>query len=303
VLAAVRDFLRDVPAEGTRSQRRTYLEEYLSFLATALNRAVDELTLDELVDEGNAAVWLAAAAQGVTRRRPGIEGPRTKAAVASQAARITTLNTISRYHGRPLDLAVPKTSRGDRLTVTEAHQVLRLLSGNRPLRMQQPTWERSVAVIAVVVATGASIADLHPLRTGDVELDRPVARVRVDGQWCVLDALSRAALGRWLDSRRAITGRLQGGRVEQLWVTTNAPRPRPGRPAEPPGLPASVRALESAHRNLVLATLGAPLRLEQFRSLPPSDRDRGGEHDGSQPLPGQERPGAGSLAASAAHAR
>ncbi|NEB06533.1 hypothetical protein G3I78_47070, partial [Streptomyces sp. SID13726] len=92
------------------------------------------------------------------------------------------------------------------------------------------------------------------------------------GEWYPVDAVSRAALTRWVATQRALTAGhlkvLNGGDVEELWVTTSPGRPRAGRPAPPAGLPAVVRTLEAAHRKLTSLALGSPLLLEQFCPLP-----------------------------------
>ncbi|MFF4409779.1 hypothetical protein [Streptomyces sp. NPDC001404] len=272
-------FLKTFENEGTRRQRRTYLEEYIAHLAAQQQCAPGKLRTADLLDEDNAVAWLLAARRGATRRRPGLQGPHANARRNSMAVRTVTLNTFSRFCGRPLDLQPPAPEFADRLTPVEAHRTLRLLAGHQPDGMTTATWERSVAVVAIAVCTHAGLADLHPMRLADLELDRPLPRARIGREWYPLDAVSRGALARWHATHQAMTSghlkALQGGDVEQLWVTTAPGRPRGGQPAPPPGLPAAVRTLAAAHRKLTATALGAPLLLEQFCSA--EDTGLGGQ--------------------------
>lgn len=108
------------------------------------------------------------------------------------------------------------------------------------------------------------------MRLTDIELEhRPLPRVRVSGHWYpIVDAAARRALERWSKTHQALTAghlkTLQGGDVQQLWVTTTPGRPRGGATAPPAGLPAAVRTLESAHRKLTATALGSPLLLDSF---------------------------------------
>lgn len=266
--SAVNRFLDTLRAEATRRQRRAYLEEYVSWLAGQRQCATGEVTTEMLLDEENVLAWLAAAQRGTTRRRPGLHGPAAPASVNSMAARTSSVNTFSRYCGRHLELRPPAPEFAERLSPTEAHRILRLLTGHHPAGMLEATWERSVALIALAVCTGQGMSALHPVRLADLETARSLPRVRVAGAWYPLDTVSRGALDRWLATHHALTAGhlkvLQGGRVEELWITTAPGRPRGGRPAAPAGLPAVIRTLESAHRKLTATALGVPLLLEQF---------------------------------------
>jgi hypothetical protein len=266
--AAVERFVASLRAASTRRLRRTYLDEYVAWLAEQQQCGTGQVTTGDLLDEENALAWLAAAQRGLTRRRPGLHGPTAPAATNSMAARTSSVNTFSRYCGRPLALRPPAAEFADRLTPTEAHRTLRLLAGHHPAGMLEATWERSVALIALAVCTGHGTTALHPMRLSDLELERPLPRARVAGGWYPLDAVSRDALARWKATHQALTAghlkALKGGRVEEVWITTAPGRPRDGRPAPPAGLPAAVRTLESAHRKLTATALGAPLLLEQF---------------------------------------
>ncbi|GGQ34563.1 hypothetical protein GCM10010266_67280 [Streptomyces griseomycini] len=266
--AAVERFVGTLRTEATRRQRRTYLDEYVAWLAEQRQCGTGQVTTEDLLDEQNALAWLAAARRGLTRRRPGLHGPTAPAAANSMAARTSSVNTFSRHYGRPLELPPPPPEFADRLTPTEAHRTLRLLAGHHPAGMLETTWERSVALIALAVCTGHGITALHPMRLPDLELERSLPRARVAGDWYPLDTVSRDALARWRTTHQALTAGhlkvLKGGRVEELWVTTAPGRPRGGRPAPPAGLPAAVRTLEAAHRKLTATALGTPLLLEQF---------------------------------------
>ncbi|MFE4634883.1 hypothetical protein ACFRJ1_16120 [Streptomyces sp. NPDC056773] len=266
--AAVAAFLASLPGQATRSLRRTYLQEYAAHLATALDRPETRLTLADLLDPAHAEAWLAEAARGGTRRRNSLRGPAAPASANSMAARTTTLNTFSAHTGHPLTLTVPKAEFAPRLTPTEAHRTLKLLTAHQPDGILTATWKRTTALIALAVTTGHGLGHLHRMTLDDLQLDRPLPRARTAGAWYPLDTTSRHALGRWHDTHHALTAghrkTLQGGDVHQLWVTTTPGRPRTGSPAPPAGLPAARRTLEAAHRRLVTLALGTPLLLEQF---------------------------------------
>ncbi|MER5302154.1 hypothetical protein ABT039_22225 [Streptomyces lasiicapitis] len=266
--AAAAKFITTLRAPATRRQRTAFLEEYTAWVAAFRRCGTSEVTTEDLLDEELALAWLAAAQRGATRRRRGLEGPTARAATNSMAARVSSLNAFSRWCGHPLELQPPAPEFADRLTPTEAHRTLRLLAGHQPAGMLEATWERSVALIAAAVCTGQGIAALHPMRLVDLELDRPLPRARVGGEWYPLDAVSRGALARWRTTHQALTAGhlkvLQGGDVAELWVTTAPGRPRGGQTAPPAGLPAAVRTLEAAHRKLTSTALGAPLLVEQF---------------------------------------
>ncbi|MDX3165789.1 hypothetical protein PV516_18565 [Streptomyces scabiei] len=277
--AAVAAFVDTLRAEATRRQRRAFLDEYVAWVADQGDGAVSKVTAQDLLDEENALAWLAAAQRGLTRRRPGLEGPTTRAAVNSMAARTSSINTFSRYCRHPLELQPPAPEFADRLTPTEAHRTLRLLSGHHPAGMLEATWERSVALIALAVCTGHGISALHPMRLPDLELERSLPRARVGTDWFPLDAVSRGAIARWKATHKALTAGhlkvLKGGNVEELWVTTAPGRPRGGQPAHPAGLPAAVRTLEAAHRKLTATALGAPLLFEQFCGVEDQEAESG----------------------------
>ncbi|MFD6534927.1 hypothetical protein [Streptomyces goshikiensis] len=265
---AVLTFIATLNAESTRRQRTAFLDEYVAWVASNRQCATSKVTTKNLLEEENALAWLAAAQRGATRRRPGLAGPSASASVNSMAARTSSVNVFSRWCGHPLDLVPPAPEFAARLTPTEAHRTLRLLSGHHPAGMTEAAWERSVALVALAVCSGHGIAALHPLRLGDLDLERTLPRARVSGEWYPVDAVSRGVLTRWRTTQQALTAGhlkvLQGGDVEELWVTTAPGRPRGGRAAPPAGLPAAVRTLEAAHRKLTSLALGAPLLVEQF---------------------------------------
>lgn len=266
--ASITAFLSSLPGESTRSLRRTYLQEYTAHLATTRGRREADLTLADLLDPAHATAWLDAAARGETRRRNSLRGPAAPASANAMAARTSTLNTFSAHAGHPLALTVPKPEFAPRLTPTEAHRTLRLLTAHQPEGILTSTWERTVALIALAVTTGHGLARLKPMTLDDLQLDRPLPRARTADAWYPLDTVSRHALARWHDTHHALTAghrkTLHGGDVHQLWVTTAPGRPRNGRTAPPAGLPAARRTLEAAHRRLVTLALGTPLLLEQF---------------------------------------
>ncbi|MFJ4781259.1 hypothetical protein [Streptomyces sp. NPDC088762] len=272
--AAVAAFLATVPGEATRALRRTYLQEYLAHLATARRCPEADLTRADLLDPARAEAWLTDAARGLTRRRNSLRGPSAPASANSMAARTSTLNTFSAHVGHPLALTVPKPEFAPRLSPTEAHRTLKLLTAHQPDGILASTWERTTALIALAVTTGHGLGHLHPMTLDDLQLDRPLPRVRAAGAWYPLDTVSRHALTRWHTTHHSLTAghrkTLQGGDVHQLWVTTTPGRPRGSRPAPPAGLPAARRTLEAAHRRLVTLALGTPLLLEQFCPADPA---------------------------------
>ncbi|MEU9998149.1 hypothetical protein [Streptomyces sp. NPDC050848] len=277
-LAAVTRFVESLTAASTRRQRNTFLQEYLAWIASIHGGSTSAVSTRDLLAEENAAGWLRAAERGSTRRRPGLHGPQSPASRNSMAARVSTLNAFSAFYGRPLGLQPPPAQFADPLSPAEAHRVLDALSRHQPAGMLQATWERSVAVIAVAMASGQGMSALHSMRLDDVDLEhRPLPRVRVRGRWHpIVDASVRRALERWSRTHQALTAghlkALQGGDVQQLWVTTAPGRPRGGVAAPPAGLPAAVRTLEAAHRKLTATALGSPLLLEQF-CIPENPQD------------------------------
>ncbi|MBW8092459.1 hypothetical protein [Streptomyces hygroscopicus] len=266
-LAAVEKFLENFANANTRNQRRTYLREYIAYLAASRQCAENQLTVGDLLHRLNIQDWMDAARRGATRRRLGARGPH--AAPSSMAARTTTVNTFSRFCGAPLRLSRPRIETVQRLTSLEAHRTLRLLAEHQPARMRVDVWERSVAVIALAVCTRRGLSDLHGMRLPDVDLDRVLPRARVTGEWYPLDVVSARVLTRWLLRHRELTARHDGrGRSDRLWVTTGPGRSGAGRRVAPAGFPARVRTLEAAHRKLTTQALGVPLRIEQFCGSP-----------------------------------
>ncbi|MFE5618306.1 hypothetical protein [Streptomyces sp. NPDC056524] len=269
-VTAVTQFVESLATASTRRQRHTFLKEYVAWIASTQQRSTNAVSTKDLLDEENAAGWLRAAERGSTRRRPGLGGPQAPASRNSMAARVSTVNAFSAFYGRPLGLQRPPAEFADPLSPAEAHRVLDALSLHQPAGMLQATWERSVAVIAVATTSGQGLSALHPMRLDDINLDhRPLPRVRVRGRWHpIVNAVVRRALERWATTHQTLTAghlkALQGGDVQQLWVTTAPGRPRGGAAAAPAGLPAAVRTLEAAHRKLTATALGSPLLLEQF---------------------------------------
>ncbi|WP_139131411.1 hypothetical protein [Streptomyces griseus] len=263
----VDNFLGTLTGGSTQAQRRTYLYEYLDFLESAMPRE-NGTPVDALLDQGNIRAWLAAAYRGDTRRRgSSSNAPHAMAAANSMAARVSTINTFSAFCGMPLQLPRPKSEPADRLSPVEAHRVVRLLAAHPPPRMAAATWERSVAVVALAVCTHHGLADLHAMRLGDVELAYPLSRACVSGEWYPLDAFSSNVITRWLVTRRRLTSDGHGDSpVNSLWVTISVGLRRGHRQVTESGLPATLRTLAAAHRNLTQNVLGHPVRLEQFCS-------------------------------------
>ncbi|QBR04539.1 hypothetical protein D7Y56_00320 (plasmid) [Streptomyces sp. S501] len=260
-------FLRTLTGGSTQAQRRTYLYEYLDFLESAIRRE-NGASVETFLDQANIRAWLAAAQRGETRRRGGSsDAPHARAAANSMAARVSTINTFSAFCGTPVQLPRPKSELAGRLSPVEVHRVVRLLAAHPPPRMAAATWERSVAVVALAVCTHHGLADLHAMRLDDVELTYPLSRARVSGEWYPLDAFSSSVVTRWLVTRRRLTSDGHGGSpVDSLWVTISVGLRRGHRQVTESGLPATLRTLAAAHRNVTRNVLGHPVRLEQFCS-------------------------------------
>ncbi|TQK42489.1 hypothetical protein FBY35_3902 [Streptomyces sp. SLBN-118] len=281
---AIERFLGTFAKGSTRSQRRTYLSEYLIFLCSFRQCAEDCLTVDDLLDRSNIDAWMAAARSGATRRRAGHAGPRSTAAANSMAARTTTVNTFSRFCGIPLRLPRPRAQRAPRLSAVEAHRTLRLLAAHHPAQMRTETWERSVAVIALAVCTRRGLADLHTMSPRDIALDRVLPRARVAGEWYPLDSLSAGLLARWLAThRRLTTDRNECPPHDSLWVTTVPGGARNSQEHRAAGLPAGLRALQATQRKLTQHALGASLLLDQFYGSDPNNSPVHGDEAGSPP--------------------
>jgi hypothetical protein len=159
--SALTAFVEDLARRGrtpeTRRQREGYLNEYLTW-AEATLKLDRPVRAQDLIDEELAQRWLTEAAAGATRRRFPSAGRRSEpdwsprrtdaaqrepleASVPAGAARITTLNTFSRFLQQPLDLRLPLPVENPRLAPLEARQKLRLIADQRPIGMTEPCWQ------------------------------------------------------------------------------------------------------------------------------------------------------------------
>lgn len=265
--------------EPTVRQRRWALNEYLGHLARTRGVFPDRVNAAELLDPAAAEAWYAEAAAGATRRRGTTGDPR--AGHGSSRARVTSFNALAEHLGHPARLAPLPPAYDTPLPRHEAERLIRTIADSRPATSNPvtlATWERTSALAALVADTGASISDVAVLRLADLSLDTRPVTVRLPQDSHPLGELTAAVLRRWLDTRAVLTAtvrsdrpgvpghRLQGGEVQEVWVTTRPGRPQPGRSAAPAGLPASVRALHHAHRALTARLTGAPTRLGLLRS-------------------------------------
>lgn len=264
-LASIGSFMKTQQEAGyaieTVRLRGTLLTE---FLEHALNEEkTPSLTAEELVDPKRADSWLDAAGAGETRRRNTLTGPDAAAAHDSQRARIQTYNAFVDYLSLPgLHRPYPASGHSDRLDPEQAYKLLRILAVRRPTGSNAATAIRTAAVAALVAATGHSVPQLHQLNVTDVDLERrPVPVVTVADVDHLLDKHTVEILRRWLDVRAGITKALEGSDPGYLWIPTKPGRERAGVPPPKPGLTrAAVRTLHAAHRNLVIQTVGVPLR-------------------------------------------
>jgi integrase len=284
-------FVDDLDKRGrgvdTRRQREGYLTEYLEWAQQTLQ--LDRpLRAGDLVDEELALRWLGTAAAGGTRRRFPSAGRRSEserapsradeaareplqASVPAGAARTTTLNTFSRFLGRPLNLRLPLPVDHPRLAPLEARQKLRRIADQRPTGMTEPCWQRTAALAALVVDTGLSVGALFPLRTTDIDLREATATVGEDVFELDRDT-TVLLLRQWLKTHAALTGQLEGGEVKEVWITVHPGPTRRGHPTRPAALPASLRTLHVAHQELTRQLFDEPVRLGKFRAEPPSPR-------------------------------
>ncbi|PNV30940.1 hypothetical protein C1708_33230 [Streptomyces sp. DH-12] len=264
-LAAIGSFVKAQQKAGYANEtvrlRGTLLNE---FLAHVLNEEMtSSLTAEELVEPERAASWLDAAGAGETRRRNTLAGPDAVAAHDSQRARIQTYNAFVDYLALSgLHRPYPASGHSDRLEPEQADKLLRTLAVRRPTGANAATTIRTAAVAALVAATGRSLPQLHQLNVTDVDLERrPVPVVTVADSDHLLDKHTVEILRRWLDVRAGITKALEGSDPGYLWIPTKPGRERAGLQPPKPGLTrAAVRTLHAAHRNLVLQTVGVPLR-------------------------------------------
>ncbi|MGW0334261.1 hypothetical protein ACWD0J_20735 [Streptomyces sp. NPDC003011] len=298
--SAITAFVADLEERGrgteTRRQREGYLGEYLEWARQTL-RLDRPLRAGDLVDEDLALRWLEAAAAGDTRRRFPSAGRRSEtertpsradeaareplqASVAAAAARTTTLNTFSRFLGRPLNLRLPQPVDHPRLAPLEARQKLRRIADQRPTGMTEPCWQRTATLAALVVDTGLSVGALFPLRKSDIDLREGTVTVGEDV--FELDPDTTVLLLRqWLKTHALLTGHaddevktgyLKGGEVKEVWITVHPGPTRRGHPTRPAALPAALRTLHVAHQELTRQLFDEPVRLGKFRAEPPSPR-------------------------------
>ncbi|MGW7090044.1 hypothetical protein ACWGH2_42045 [Streptomyces sp. NPDC054871] len=261
-------------AAGTRRLRGNYLTEFLEHALNA-EGADASLSASELMELPRAEAWLDDAKAGRTRRRNTLRGPGAPSASDTERSRIITYNVFAEYVRTPWRLEVPPPTTGMHLDPDEAQHVLHTLAVQRPTGANAATSIRTAALAALVTATGREISELAQLDVADLQLDRDPPRVLLETGPHPLDANTVRTLRRWLRQRSGITADLEGSDPGYLWVPTKTGHPRHGADTPPPGARrAAVRTLHDAHRRLVLAVLGTPLRPGTLRPAPP-DVDTG----------------------------
>jgi hypothetical protein len=265
---AIDDFARHLAgrqfAVTTRRIRGHFLDEYLQHVLQAAG--VVDVTVGELMDPGQAAAWLSAAAAGQTRTRNTLHGPDAAAYHNSMRVRIDSYNALAEFLGLPDRLDSQAPASGFYLTPADTERLLHDLTVRRPVHANAATSLRTAAVAALVADTGRGVPELARLKVSALHLHGK-AHVELGGESCALGDPTVQILTRWLGARAAIIAELEGSDPGHLWIPTKPGRPRGGRPPVKPGLTrAAVRTLHAAHRSLVSQVLGTPLRPGAFRA-------------------------------------
>ncbi|NUS42254.1 MAG: tyrosine-type recombinase/integrase [Mycobacteriaceae bacterium] len=141
---------------------------------------------------------------------------------------------------------------------------------------------RLLAIVGVVLDTGARVGEMCAMTVHDLAADRasllverrPQARTAApaESETVHLSTGTRVALGHWLDVRAQLVDPLEGGK-DALWVSVRAnhagapnaagvPIPRP------PGMPLRPRGLQRAYTRAVTEANGALLGAPGWQPLP-----------------------------------
>lgn len=255
---------REEASPATYRQRALYITEFLEHAANASGN--HSLTAGELLQPDLAEAWLADAAAGKTRQRPGDHGP--TAAYASHRARVSTFNVLARFAGAPFLLQNGRPQNPDTLTRGEAQNLINLLANNQPPSTKIPTWHRTAALAALAADTGRSVEELAVLETSALDLTQRQAHLLLEDETLPLLPATKVLLERWLATRQELVDALDGGEVTAVWVTTY-PAQRGGITARPGAHPAAVRTLRAAHRALLKRLRGTNVRLGTLAAADP----------------------------------
>jgi hypothetical protein len=279
---AIHAFVRHLAGQQfavtTQRIRRHFLEEYLCHVQQAVGAA--PVTVVELIDPARVDAWLCDAAEGKTRTRNTLRGPRAVARSNSMRVRVDSYNAFAEFIRLSDRRDSPRPVHGDVLSPAQTERLLHDLAVRRPIHANAVTSLRTAAVAALVADTGRPVLELARLKLTSLHLGDE-ARVDFDDGPCPLRDSTVQVLTRWLRAREEIVAELEGSDPGHLWIPTKPGRPRGGRPPVKPGLtPAAVRTLHAAHRTLVSQVLGTPLRPGALR-VASDDPQRRGEPEGS----------------------
>lgn len=233
--------------------------------------------------------YLALAERGELRSRT-VADP-SRASAASMRVRVDCLDILARTTGHPLDVPERPAVPDPKPTVGARQRSLlrRHLADQAERRGADPGRIRLLALIGVVLDTGARAGELCALRLDDVAEDlttvrlvrRPQARSVSPPVTEVLPLSppARAALRRWLPVRRELVASVQGT-ATALWVSVRGNHAgvldEAGRAlSRPPGMPLMPRGLARAYTRTVVQLNDEmagqpgweplPYRLEQLR--------------------------------------
>lgn len=244
------------------------------------------------------AAYLGLAARGELRRR--VVAEPTRAPDASMRVRVDCLELLARACLVPLDVPERPAVPEPKPTVGARQRSLlhRHLADQAERRGADPGRIRLLALIGVVLDTGARAGELCALHVGDLAADlstvtvvrRPQARSVSAPVTEVLPVSgpSRAALRRWLPVREGLIASVQGT-ATALWVSVRGNHAgvldEAGRALRrPPGMPLMPRGLARAYTRTVVRLNGEmagqpgweplPYRLEQLRRAVAAEAER-----------------------------
>ncbi|WP_377268187.1 hypothetical protein [Peterkaempfera sp. SMS 1(5)a] len=242
-----------------------------------------------LLEPRAVADYLESAARGELRRRA-VPDP-ARSSDASMRVRADCLAIVARAAGVPLELPQRPEVPEPRPTVDARRRslLLRHLADGAGRHRADPGRLRLLALVGVVLDTGARAGELCALRLDDLGEDLDQVRVVRHPQArsvspprtevLPLSGGTRAALRQWLPARGGLVAAAQG-RVDALWVSVrgnhagvvdaegHARRRPPGMPLMPRGL---ARAYTRTVADLNVELAGSPgweplpRRLEQLR--------------------------------------
>lgn len=277
---------------GVGAARRRQLDMVRGELDRALERGALPVgarrSLRRLLEEEALGPYVRLAESGALRHRR-VEGGLPPTSEATNEIRRRCVDLLREALGMPaLRLGgreVPLQPAPEAATLSAlARQLDQYLAG-----AMSPAQTRLTALLAVELDTAGRSGELAVLRTNDLGKDNAAVYVErhpqgggaVEREWIETSALTRAALGRWLDVRKDLVQRAHG--TTRLWVslwmnhdgvldddghTTIRP---PGMPLEENGLVTSYRVGRLRYEGLRQLL---PLKLEALRRAVDAERQR-----------------------------